>query len=255
MPRHFPSPAAKIPPTGSTAADGFRLPPTACRVLAASALAFALALAGGGCEEGFHDEGNISDDALNGRIAAAAETGTADAAAAGSSSGTTVRTAQADDSGGNGSGGGANSSATGGESPDPVNTSSAIGAIAWKGKNVSSWPITTTLRASVSGGTVRLNYDKKNSWPVVDGVCANCWAIVNIGGTWYAGTFEYLRPGQDSKPTSTLDGSGGDHFKTSPLSSWRPRSGEVFGLMVSGLCRGGLSNVQERSNICIVRWP
>ena len=141
---------------------------------------------------------------------------------------------------------------------DTYNTATEIGAISWKGKNaskVASWPVTTTLNASVSGSTVSLSYDKAKDWPSVDGVCANAWAIVNINGKWYAGTFEYLRSGQTSKPSYTLDGSHGDHFKVSPLSSWRPHSGEVFGLMVSGLCRNGLSNVEERSNICIVRWP
>ena len=41
----------------------------------------------------------------------------------------------------------------------------------------------------------------------------------------------------------------------SPLSSWEPSSGERFGLMVSGLVRGGLSNVKERSNVSMVTWP
>lgn len=100
-----------------------------------------------------------------------------------------------------------------------------------------------------------MNYNKARVWPVVDGTVANCWAIVNINGTWYAGTFEYLRPGQTSKPTSVLDGSKGDHFKKQPLSSWRPHSGERFGLMVSGLCRSSTRNVSERSNICMVTWP
>lgn len=100
-----------------------------------------------------------------------------------------------------------------------------------------------------------MNYNKANVWPAVDGVVANCWAIVNINGKWYAGTFEFLRPGQTSKPTSVLDGSGGQHFKKSPLTSWRPHSGERFGLMVSGLCRGSSRNVSERSNIVVVTWP
>lgn len=100
-----------------------------------------------------------------------------------------------------------------------------------------------------------MKYNKANVWPVRGDVVANCWAIVNINGTWYAGTFEYLRPGQTSKPTAVLDGSKGDHFKKAPLSSWRPQSGERFGLMVSGLCRSSARNVSERSNICMVTWP
>ena len=48
--------------------------------------------------------------------------------------------------------------------------------------------------------------------------------------------------------------SWGDHIKVAPLSSWEPRPGERMGLMVSGLARGGLSNVKERSNVSMVTW-
>ncbi|MBR6022256.1 MAG: hypothetical protein IK066_07545 [Kiritimatiellae bacterium] len=231
-------------------APRFRRP---ARALAAAALA-AFSVLFAACEE-FGNEGSVSDDQLNGRNAVA-ETADGEAATAtdpgiaidGSSAAGTrsadSATNTSDSSGSSGSG-----------ASGTPNTSTEIGGISWKGKNVSGWPVTANLRASVSGSTVTLSYDKSRAWPAVDGVCANCWAIVNIGGKWYAGTFEYLRPGQNSKPAGTLSGAAGDHFKVSPLSSWRPQSGEVFGLMVSGLCRGGLSNVQERSNIVMVRWP
>ena len=100
-------------------------------------------------------------------------------------------------------------------------------------------------------------YSKSKVWPTRDGVNANPWAIVNINGQWYGGTFEYLRTGQTSKPMGVLAKTGGygDHFKVSPLSSWTPRSGERIGLMVSGLARGSMRNVQERSNISMVTWP
>jgi hypothetical protein len=74
-------------------------------------------------------------------------------------------------------------------------------------------------------------------------------------GKWYAATFEWLRPGQTSKPVGVLDGSKGDHIKRSPLSNWRPRKGERFGIMVSGLARGGARNVSERTNVQMVTWP
>ena len=131
------------------------------------------------------------------------------------------------------------------------------GSIKWLNTDVSGWAETASLHASVKGGTINMPYSKARVWPGVDGVNANPWAIVNINGKWYAATFEWLKVGQTTKPTSVLsqtDGKG-DHFKVSPLSSWRPRSGERFGLMVSGLARGGLRNVKERSNICMVTWP
>lgn len=211
------------------------------RVFAAILFAFAAAFFAA-CED-TDDSGRISDDELNGRSPT-------DTAANPLSPASATNTATRSDTDPSGSGSSSGESQSGSR-----NTSSEIEAIVWKGKNVSGWPVTATLRASVSGDTVRLNYDKARVWPEVGGVCANCWAIANIGGRWYAGTFEYLRSGQTSKPAYTLDGSHGDHFKVSPLSFWRPQHGEVFGLMVSGLCRGGLSNVQERSNIVMVRWP
>lgn len=46
-----------------------------------------------------------------------------------------------------------------------------------------------------------------------------------------------------------------DHIAVSPLSSWRPTSGERIGLMVNGLARSSLRNVRERSNVAMVTWP
>ena len=79
--------------------------------------------------------------------------------------------------------------------------------------------------------------------------------FVNLNGQWYAATFEWLRQGQTSKPKGVLDGSMGDHIKVPPLNRWRPRSGERIGLMVSGLARTKMRNVQERSNVSMVTWP
>jgi hypothetical protein len=132
------------------------------------------------------------------------------------------------------------------------------GTIHWLDRNVSSWPQTATLTASVGGGSISMPYDKAKVWPAVDGVNANPWVIVKIGGQWYAGTFEYFKHGQQGKPMCVLAQCGGygNHFQQAPLNSWRPRSGERIGLMVSGLARGSsLRNVQERSNVAMVTWP
>jgi len=138
--------------------------------------------------------------------------------------------------------------------------SEITGPIKWLNPvgDIMGWAQTATLQAHVGGGSINMAYDMSRTWPARDGVNATPWAIVNINGQWYAATFEYLRVGQVSKPMAVLSQTGGmgDHFKVSPLSSWRPRSGERFGLMVSGLARGtSLRNVKERSNICMVTWP
>ena len=130
------------------------------------------------------------------------------------------------------------------------------GPIKWLHTDVSSWPVTASLTASVDGGWIRFPYSKSTVWPAVNGVNANPWVIVKwTDGRWYAATFEWLRFGQTSKPVGVLDGSRGDHIKKPPLSGWRPHSGERFGIMVSGLARDGNRNVLERSNVVMVTWP
>ena len=133
--------------------------------------------------------------------------------------------------------------------------SEITGTIKWLHTDVSSWPVTASLTASVGGSTINFPYSKANVWPAVDGVNANCWVFVKLNGQWYAATFEWLRRGQTAKPKGVLDGSMGDHIKVSPLSSWDPHSGERIGIMVSGLARTQLRNVRERSNVYMVTWP
>ena len=142
----------------------------------------------------------------------------------------------------------------GGASTNGLYPAEITGAVRWLHTDVSSWPVTAGMSASV-GSSINFPYSKAEAWPEVDGVNANCWVFANVNGTWYAATFEWLRRGQTSKPKGVLDGSMGDHIKVSPLSSWRPASGERIGLMVSGLARTQLRNVKERSNVVMVTWP
>ena len=142
----------------------------------------------------------------------------------------------------------------GGASTNGLYPAEITGAVRWLHTDVSSWPVTAGMSASV-GSSINFPYSKTEAWPEVDGVNANCWVFANVNGTWYAATFEWLRRGQTSKPKGVLDGSMGDHIKVAPLSGWRPASGERIGLMVSGLARTQLRNVKERSNIVMVTWP
>ena len=143
---------------------------------------------------------------------------------------------------------------TGTNTVDATYPAEIDGPIHWLHTNVSSWPVTSSLHASV-GGTINFPYSKATVWPAVDGVNANPWVIAKMNGQWYAATFEWLRKGQTSKPKGVLDGSMGDHIKVSPLNKWRPHSGERFGIMVSGLARTQTRNVKERTNISMVTWP
>ena len=150
-----------------------------------------------------------------------------------------------------------NTPSTGGTTSTGTTTNSLwpaeiTGTVKFLNADVSNWAVTASLNASVSGGKVTLNYNKARVWPAADGVNANPWVFVNLNGQWYAATWEYLRSGQTLKDMSGK--SWGEHIKVAPLSSWEPRPGERFGLMVSGLVRGGLSNVKERSNVSMVTW-
>ena len=85
---------------------------------------------------------------------------------------------------------------TGTNTVDATYPAEIDGPIHWLHTNVSSWPVTSSLHASV-GSTISFPYSKANVWPAVDGVNANPWVIVKwTDGKWYAATFEWLRKGQ-----------------------------------------------------------
>jgi hypothetical protein len=105
----------------------------------------------------------------------------------------------------------------------------------------------------VSGGKVRLDYDKAKVWRDVEGVNANPWILVKYNGQWYAATWEWLRTGQTLKDMGGK--SWGGHIKREPLSSWEPKSGETYGLMVSTMARDARRNGKERSQVVWVKWP
>lgn len=132
----------------------------------------------------------------------------------------------------------------------------------WLDTDVSSWSITTQLSVgSPSGGTIVLDFDKTNEWPAVSGVVdegvvnANAWVFVKYNGQWYAGTWEWIRPGITTKHTKNID-TKPVAIKGEPLrSGWTVSSGEEIGFMVSGLARSSARNVGERSTIVMITWP
>lgn len=127
--------------------------------------------------------------------------------------------------------------------------------------NISNWPVTSALNVSVGGGVITLDYDKNTTWPrrsssLCTGCNANPWIIVKFNGQWWAGTFEWFRYGQISKPVKVVNG---DHIKGGPFGfTWKPKNGETYGFMVSGFARFPenlvASNVKERTNIVLYKW-
>lgn len=131
---------------------------------------------------------------------------------------------------------------------EPINLSQ----VTWLHTDVSGWTKTATLNASVSGSSMIMDYDKARVWPSTDGSVANAWIFVQIDGQWYAGTWEWMTPGQTVKEKSAVSGS---HIKVGALKNFSPRSGETYGFMVSGLARDGRRSALERSNVDMVVWP
>jgi hypothetical protein len=139
----------------------------------------------------------------------------------------------------------------------------SVSAVKWLDFDISGWPETAILSASVSGGSVNLNYDKSNSWPASSieargggKMNANAWVIVNLDGQWYGATWEWLRVGQTVKAASSVTSKDG-HIGHPLFKGWSPKSGESYGFLVSTPARWGTqgSTINERSNISMVAWP
>ena len=142
----------------------------------------------------------------------------------------------------------------GGGGPADPNVPFSLSDVTWLHTNVSNWAVTSTVTGvSIGDPPVCISHTKSGRWPVKNGVEGNPWVFANINGRWYAATYEWLRPGQTCKGVSARD--IGAHTKQSPMTSWRPRSGELVGFMVSAHARFGRESVAERSNVVMVRWP
>ena len=148
---------------------------------------------------------------------------------------------------------------SGGGTSDPGSPIN-LANVRWLDTNISSWAQTATLNASLSGGTLVLNYDKANAWPTArtrasDGgpLVGNVWIFVNRNGTWYGATWDWMRRGQTSKAKNSVRGTGG-HIPQAPLNTFTPSPGQTYGFMVSTVARGGERTINERSNVSMVVW-
>jgi len=129
---------------------------------------------------------------------------------------------------------------------------------------IRSMAVTASLSVNITGAhpfggqNIIMDSSRKNSWPVGRGdlnCCnANAWGIINVNGTWYAGTWEFLRRGQTTK--STLAFVGAKHFRHPPLNRFTPKVGEIYGFFVAGITRNNLGrlNIRERSEIALFKF-
>ncbi|MCY4662993.1 MAG: hypothetical protein OXF93_24800 [Acidobacteria bacterium] len=142
---------------------------------------------------------------------------------------------------------------------------------------VSRWPaesrITRVIVRDWTAGGICIEHTKANSWPGAPSrighpnLAGNPWVFAMRGGRWYAGTYEWLTPGEickldvrdcgpncgHNRPSREL----GPHVRVPPLDhTWVPQPGDMVGFMVSTMARHGPEGpLRERSNIVLLRWP
>jgi hypothetical protein len=137
----------------------------------------------------------------------------------------------------------------------------SLGNVEWLHADVSGWRVTSQITdITITSDEICIYHTKSGRWPAYhqDGVAAegNPWVFGNVGGKWYAATYEYLKVGQTCKHIERRGEWGlGAHTKQSPLESWAPRKGELVGFMVSTPARDSTRTSNERSNIVMVNWP
>jgi hypothetical protein len=133
--------------------------------------------------------------------------------------------------------------------------------ITWLHRDVSRWSITSRITSvSITSSEICVDHTGAGRFPTsrfgtID-VEGNVWIVAQFNGRWYAGTYDWLRPGQICKAVTGGE-LGRDQIRIPPMdASWPgPRSGEMVGFIVSARARDDVQAGAERTNIKLVRWP
>jgi hypothetical protein len=133
-------------------------------------------------------------------------------------------------------------------------------------ENISGWPVTSRITDwSFDGNaTVCIYHTKLGLWPLVSidenppNLEAQIGVVAKIGGRWYGGPYDWMRPGSACKYEPPYNW-GPDQIRVWPLdASWPgPRSGDEVGLYMStpSSNRPPVRSVNERTNLMLVKWP
>jgi hypothetical protein len=167
-------------------------------------------------------------------------------------------------SGGGGSSSGGSGSGGSGGSPSGSAPSALTGHdVTWvENMDVSDWPVTSNLSSvTLSGGQICMNYDRADVWPStfvgsnnVEAV-ANAWVIAEHNGQWYGKTWEWMRPGQTCKTSSSVNGAHTGAWPFAPGETFLPTAGVTYYFMVSTPARfGSIMTIAERTNLVPVVW-
>jgi len=133
--------------------------------------------------------------------------------------------------------------------PDEIDLSS----VKWHGPDVRGWAIASALSAChTSGDMLHFPHSKAGKWPEKNGVEGNVWVVAKLAdGHWHAASWEWLRPGQTSKPWAKME-SG--HIKQGDFAGYQFKRGEEAYLIVTALARGTARSVAERSAARKIEW-
>ena len=123
--------------------------------------------------------------------------------------------------------------------------------ITWLGVDVGRWPVTHSLKVSYTATEIIYDQGATAAWPAKNNISGNVWIIAKINGKWYAATHEFMRPNTRARGKNTLNM---DHIERREFEGWSPKQGEQVGHVVTGICRGDLRNVQERTQIVVNTW-
>jgi len=135
--------------------------------------------------------------------------------------------------------------------------------ITWiENMDVSGWPVTSNLASvTLSGGQICMDYDMRDVWPSTFvgannvEVVANAWVIAEHNGQWYGKTWEWMRPGQTCKTSSSVNGAHTGAWPFAPGESFQPTPGVTYYFMVSTPARfGSIMTIAERTNLVPIVW-
>ena len=128
--------------------------------------------------------------------------------------------------------------------------------VVWHGRDIGDFQEKYDLAVDLTASRIIYKQAATSKWPAkgINGVkvVGNFWVIMEIEGELHGFTHEWARPGQQIKNKSSV---AGDHIKHALVPrDWKPAPGQVLWFCVSGLARGGLSNVPERTKLVRVVW-
>lgn len=119
--------------------------------------------------------------------------------------------------------------------------------------HIEKWPITFDIKVTKDSKNVNISTKADlKKWSMGEGKCwCNIWALFEYQGKIYTGACEFVTKSYMNKAVGDINGA---KIERQPVLAWVPKKGDKVGIFVTGLARGGKTNVKERSSIVWVTW-